>query len=110
MNTLATYFRFTRERRLGAQGRLVCPHWAVSWSVEVGGSSPSTISVFLQTVFPSLGYVLQDLNPLPRLAARLASLPSRTGRHHYYLYPLAYLLSFVGLTERMTFWAQRVDA
>jgi 2-polyprenyl-3-methyl-5-hydroxy-6-metoxy-1,4-benzoquinol methylase len=58
----------------------------------------------------STGYRLQDRGILTRISEKLVLLPeSRTGLINYMLYPLAFPLSILGQTGRMTIWARRVD-
>lgn len=63
----------------------------------------------LANVPASVGYWLQDHGRLPRLARRLVGLPDDRGRFDYYTYPLAWALSGLGQTGRMTIWARRGD-
>ncbi|MFN2515432.1 MAG: class I SAM-dependent methyltransferase [Pyrinomonadaceae bacterium] len=58
----------------------------------------------------SLGYFLQDRKRLPRLAQRLINFPNqKKGLLYLSLLPLAYFLSAIGQTGRMTVWALRQD-
>ncbi|MHB8171592.1 MAG: class I SAM-dependent methyltransferase [Thermincolia bacterium] len=62
----------------------------------------------LGNLVASLGYVLQDKQCMPCLARMLIDLPGCSGRSNFYLYPLAYLMSVLGQTGRMTIWARRI--
>jgi 2-polyprenyl-3-methyl-5-hydroxy-6-metoxy-1,4-benzoquinol methylase len=59
----------------------------------------------------SAGYFLQDRQLLPAIASRLAAFPNqKKGLFYVLLLPLAYFLSAIGQTGRMTVWALRQDA
>jgi SAM-dependent methyltransferase len=61
----------------------------------------------LSDLIASSGYVLQDRGWLPALARLLVSYPWRGGRLNLALLPLAYPLSLLGQTGRMTAWARK---
>ncbi len=64
----------------------------------------------LSPVVASLGYVVEDWQWAPRLARQLKYFPeSGSLAAKAVLYPVAWLLSLVGLTGRMTFWARTSD-
>ncbi|CRI64468.1 Methyltransferase type 12 [Thiocapsa sp. KS1] len=75
---------------------------AAGWTVE---------KVFYQRVLTdyvvSLGYALRDRHRLPRLAEFLVERFPRSGLGSLALYPLAYPLSRMGQTGRITVWARR---
>jgi 2-polyprenyl-3-methyl-5-hydroxy-6-metoxy-1,4-benzoquinol methylase len=59
----------------------------------------------------SVGYFLQDRQLLPAVASRLIAFPNqKKGLLYFFLLPLAYFLSAIGQTGRMTVWALRQDA
>jgi 2-polyprenyl-3-methyl-5-hydroxy-6-metoxy-1,4-benzoquinol methylase len=60
----------------------------------------------LGDLIASAGYVLQDRRRLPALAKLMAAYPWWGGRLNLALLPLAYPLSLMGQTGRMTVWAQ----
>jgi 2-polyprenyl-3-methyl-5-hydroxy-6-metoxy-1,4-benzoquinol methylase len=57
----------------------------------------------------SLGYQFEDSRFLSPLAKPFISFPENSGYWNYILYPVAYLLSTVGQTGRMTLWARKAD-
>ena len=61
----------------------------------------------LGDLIASAGYVLQDRQRLPALARLMVSYPWRGGRLNLALLPLAYPLSLLGQTGRMTAWARK---
>lgn len=63
----------------------------------------------LANTVASLGYVLEDQPVLPQIADAMTNYPDNRGRKDFYLYPLAFLLSLLRQTGRMTIWARRVD-
>ncbi len=64
----------------------------------------------LSPVVASLGNLVEDRHWAPRLAKRLKDFPESGGlAAKAVLYPIAWLLSLVGLTGRMTFWARTSD-
>lgn len=63
----------------------------------------------LSNLMASTGYRRRDKGYNDALTAALVSYPETPGRKPYLLYPLAYLLSLIGQTGRMTIWAHRVD-
>lgn len=59
----------------------------------------------------SVGYFLQDRQLLPAVARRLIAFPNqKKGLFYLLLLPLAYFLSAIGQTGRITVWAVRQDA
>jgi 2-polyprenyl-3-methyl-5-hydroxy-6-metoxy-1,4-benzoquinol methylase len=58
----------------------------------------------LNNLIVSTGYVLRDRG-YTSLGQRFINFPAHAGRLMYFLYPLAWLLSFFGQTGRMTIWA-----
>ena len=70
--------------------------------------------VFYQRVMHDLvissGYVLTDHSVFSSFGEKLTKIPERGGRLYYYApYLLAYLLSVLGQSSRMTVWARRKD-
>lgn len=63
----------------------------------------------LANLMASTGYRLQDNGRTGGLTTALLEFPEVPGRKSYYLYPLAYLLSLLGQTGRMTVWARRMN-
>ncbi len=63
----------------------------------------------LSNLVASLGYRMQDHELFPRVSAALVDFPVTGGWPHTLLYPLAFALSLVGQTGRMTVWARRDD-
>lgn len=63
----------------------------------------------LNNLIPSIGYLLKDNKILRRLSKRLIAFPERAVMAHFIFYPLAYLLSLLGQTGRMTVWAMKID-
>jgi len=57
----------------------------------------------------SLGYFLEDLPCCSRLSKFLINFPEKAGVLHCLLFPIAYLLSLLGQTGRMTVWARRKE-
>lgn len=58
----------------------------------------------------SLGLALERRGRAPRLARALVHFPRNPGVWNHLLYPLAWLLGWLGQTGRMTVWAVRRDA
>ena len=63
----------------------------------------------LSNIIGSVGFLLRDKG-YPKLGNRLIMLPSHGGIVVYILYPLAYLLSLIGQTGRMTVWAKKSNS
>ena len=61
--------------------------------------------VNLSNLIVSLGYRLESMG-LASLAKRLIHFPERAGRWNYALFPLAWVMSLLGQTGRMTVWAK----
>ena len=61
----------------------------------------------LTNFFYSLGYALKERNPDSRWAERVAAGPGMGVKFNVAMYPLAWLLSHLGQTGRMTVWARR---
>lgn len=61
----------------------------------------------LSNLIASTGYLLRDKG-YARLGQALIDFPERSGRWHYVLFPLAWVLSLFGQTGRMTVWARVV--
>lgn len=59
----------------------------------------------LSNLFASTGYVLREKGYV-KLGEKFITFPTRAGRWVYVLYPLAWLLSVLGQTGRMTIWAR----
>jgi hypothetical protein len=59
----------------------------------------------LNSLIASTGYVLRDKG-YAKLGQKLIDFPERAGRWNYVFYPLAWLLSVFGQTDRMTVWAR----
>lgn len=62
----------------------------------------------LSNLIASIGYLLRDRG-LIKLGQLLVNYPERAGRLNYLLYPLAWLLSLIGQTGRMTVWARIIS-
>ncbi|BCO09769.1 hypothetical protein GF1_21450 [Desulfolithobacter dissulfuricans] len=75
--------------------------------LQTSGWSPVKIhhQRVLSNLFPSAGYVLRDRG-YERVGAKLIGFPENAGRWHQVLYPLAWFLSQLGQTGRMTVWAR----
>lgn len=63
----------------------------------------------LTNLVASLGNCLQDKKPLSMLANYLVNLHKKGVAVNVALYPLAYVLSLLGQTGRMTVWARRME-
>lgn len=63
----------------------------------------------LNNLVASVGNWLEDRGAMPRLAGALQRFPDRAGRWSLVLYPLAWVLSLVGQTGRITVWARKSD-
>lgn len=61
----------------------------------------------LSNLVGSLGYILEGKG-FGRFAKKMIEYPERGGVWPYLLYPLAWLLSLIGLTGRMTIWARKI--
>lgn len=76
----------------------------------LNGSGWTVEKIFHQRILSDLiastGYALQDIG-VTRCGKKLTNLPGQAGRWPYILYPMAWLLSFIGQTGRMTVWAKR---
>lgn len=59
----------------------------------------------LSNLIGSLGYVLRDMG-YSNFSRKFIDFPERGGKWTYALYPLAWLLSTIGQTGRMTVWAR----
>ena len=64
---------------------------------------------FLDNIFSSIGYALQDRGFNNGWVENLSNFANRSGKKQFYLYPLAYIFSLFGQTGRMTVWARRID-
>lgn len=62
----------------------------------------------LTNLLASIGYVLEDHKISTRLGKFLVRI-SAAWYVHIALFPLAFLLSLIGQTGRMTVWAQKID-
>ncbi len=62
----------------------------------------------LSNLVASIGYVLQDRGYSNKLTKHFIEFPEKVGYKNYFLYPLAYILSLLGQTGRMTVWARRI--
>jgi 2-polyprenyl-3-methyl-5-hydroxy-6-metoxy-1,4-benzoquinol methylase len=63
----------------------------------------------LSNLIASTGYALEDRGKLPAIAERLIRFPMQSGKINYAVLPMAYLMSLVGQTGRMTIWARQKD-
>jgi len=61
----------------------------------------------LTSLIASFGYFLSDKGVGPNIAQIFIRFPQRSGLFHYFLYPLAFLLSYWKQTGRMTIWARK---
>jgi 2-polyprenyl-3-methyl-5-hydroxy-6-metoxy-1,4-benzoquinol methylase len=57
----------------------------------------------------SLGHKLQDMQPPPRFADKIARFPDWQGKLLLALYPLSSLFALLGQSSAMTVWARRED-
>jgi len=63
----------------------------------------------LNNLIPSIGYFLKDNHIMTRLSKKLVAFPEHAVITHLIFYPLAYILSLLGQTGRMTVWAVKTD-
>ncbi len=61
----------------------------------------------LSNLFASFGYVLQDHGYNNKFTNFFVDFPQKSKLRNYLLYPLAYVLSLLGQTGRMTVWARK---
>lgn len=58
----------------------------------------------------SLGYAMQEHQIFPSLREKFVAYPTLNWRVHQFFYPLAFVLSLMGQTGRMTIWARKSKA
>ena len=90
-------FHFTEDS-------LRCMLVAAGWEVVRVVCQPN-----LGDIVASAGFALKDRGKLERLAKWMTSYPWWGGRMNLALLPLAYPLSLVSQTDRMTVWARRAS-
>lgn len=64
---------------------------------------------FLDNFIASMGYALQDRGYNNQWTKGLIDFARRSGKKQYWLYPLAYPLSRLGQTGKMTIWAKKIN-
>jgi hypothetical protein len=56
-----------------------------------------------------MGYSLEDRGYKNQWTQALIDFPKKSGKKQYSLYPLAYPLSILAQTGRMTIWAKKIN-